>query len=116
MSPTEKKPEYMGEFEQLVFLAIVRLGDKAYGMTVRREIETRTEKRTSLGAVYTTLDRLEAKGYISSFQVNSHPDERQGNPRRFVKAEAPGLAALNNSRRALDAMINGLELGALGAS
>jgi PadR family transcriptional regulator PadR len=85
-----------GEFEQLILLAILRLGENAYGMTVRREIEDRTERRTALGAVYTTLDRLEKKGYVSSWAGSPTP-ERGGRSKRFFKVQALGKAALRNS-------------------
>src|SRR5580658_1894095 len=57
--------EYLGEFEQIVLLALLRLGRNAYGVPVRREIEYRTKRAVSVGALYSTLDRLEAKGYVA---------------------------------------------------
>ena len=57
--------DYLGEFEQIVLLAVARLGDDSYGMEIRREIEARTGRAVSIGAVYATLDRLETKGYVS---------------------------------------------------
>jgi DNA-binding PadR family transcriptional regulator len=96
-----------GEFEQLVLLAILHLGEDAYGMAIRREIEVRTERRTSLGAVYTTLDRLENKGYVSSW-TGSHSPERGGRSKRFFKVQALGKAALRNSAAIRAAMAAGL--------
>jgi len=61
-----KKSNSLGDFEQLVMLALVRIGQGAYGMIVRREIEERTGREVSLGAIYATLDRLEGKGLVSS--------------------------------------------------
>src|ERR1700689_2987032 len=58
--------DYLGEFEHVVILALLRLGDRAYGVTVRQEIEARTGREASIGAVYATLDRLENKGYVKS--------------------------------------------------
>src|SRR5260370_34256801 len=58
--------DYLGEFEQLIVLAILRLSDNAYGMTIRREIEEQTGRQTSIGALYLTLERLEQKGFVSS--------------------------------------------------
>jgi PadR family transcriptional regulator PadR len=58
--------DLLGSLEHIILLALVRLKDNAYGMTVRREIEERTGRNISIGAVYTTLERLEAKGYVSS--------------------------------------------------
>ena len=60
------KGEFLGEFEQLVLIALLRLGDEAYGMAVRREIEARAGRDVSIGAVYATLDRLESKGLVRS--------------------------------------------------
>ena len=56
--------DLLGEFEQIVLLAVARLGAEAYGMEIRREIEQRTERAVTIGAVYATLDRLEEKGYL----------------------------------------------------
>lgn len=89
-----------GSFEQLVLLAILRLGDQAYGMTVRREIEEQTDDSVSLGAVYATLERLEQKGYVSSRAADGGP-ERGGRARRFFTVGSSGLEAL---KRALDAV------------
>jgi len=97
-----------GEFEQLVLLAILHLGENAYGMAIRREIEIRTERRTSLGAVYTTLDRLEKKDYVSSWTGSPTP-ERGGRPKRFFKVQALGRAALRNSAAIRAAMAAGLK-------
>ena len=93
------KPIYLGEFEQLVLLALLRLGQNAYGMRIRREIEERANRRASLGAVYTTLDRLEAKGFVSSW-VGEPTPERGGRAKKFFKIEAPGQAVLRQSVRA----------------
>jgi len=95
------------EFEQLVLLAILHLGENAYGMTIRREIEDRTERRTSLSAVYTTLDRLEKKGYISSWKGAPAP-QRGGRSKRFFKVQTLGKAALRNSATIRAAMAAGL--------
>jgi DNA-binding PadR family transcriptional regulator len=88
-------------------LAVAGLGDAAYGMTVRRSLEERTGHSTSLGAVYSTLDRLEAKGYITSTE-NEGGDERGGRAKRFFKLTAPGLRALNQGIQALDSMRQGV--------
>jgi PadR family transcriptional regulator PadR len=92
------KDDIPGSFEQLVLLAVLRLGEGAYGMTVRRELEMRTGQPVSLGAVYTTLERLESKGYLGSRAAAGGP-EREGRARRFFHVEASGVEAL---RRALD--------------
>jgi PadR family transcriptional regulator, regulatory protein PadR len=84
---------YLGEFEQVVLLAVARLGDDAYGMRIRREIEGRAGRSTSIGAVYATLDRLEAKGY-----VRARDDTSGGRARRFFTVTPAGLAALESAR------------------
>ena len=101
------KPDIPGGFEQLVMLAVTRLGDSAYGMTVRGELETRTGRKVSLGAVYSTLDRLETKGYVSS-KPAAGGEEREGRAKRFFKLTAPGLRALNEGIAALDRMREGV--------
>lgn len=100
-------PDIPGGFEQLVMLAVARLGDNAYGMTVRRSLEERTGRDVSLGAVYSTLDRLEAKGYVSSKEQDGGA-EREGRARRFFRLTAPGLTALNEGILALDRMREGV--------
>jgi DNA-binding PadR family transcriptional regulator len=101
------KQDLPGGFEQLVMLAVARLGQEAYGMTVRAELEARTGRKVSLGAVYSTLDRLESKGYVSSKQSSGGP-EREGRAKRFFRVTAPGLRALNEGIAALDRMREGI--------
>jgi DNA-binding PadR family transcriptional regulator len=99
---------YLGEFEQLVLLAVLRLGSNAYGVPIRREIESRTGRDVARGAVYMTLDRLEDKGYLKSW--HSQPTaERGGRSRRHYELTKTGAAALAESRRALLRMWSGLE-------
>src|SRR5260370_34945840 len=83
----------LGEFEEVVLMAILRLGDNAYGVPIRRLIEDETNRSTSFGALYTTFDRLEKKGYISSRQGGA-TSERGGRSKRYLKVERPGLEAL----------------------
>ena len=101
------KPDLPGGFEQLVMLAVVRLGENAYGMTVRTELEERMSRKVSLGAVYSTLDRLEAKGYITSKPSSGGP-EREGRARRFFRLTATGSRALTDGIAALDRMREGV--------
>ena len=91
------EPVILGEFEHVVLLAVVRLGDTAYGVTIRREIEERTGREPAPGALYTTLDRLEDKGLLTSALGDPTP-ERGGRAKRFVKVSASGMAALNHAR------------------
>jgi DNA-binding PadR family transcriptional regulator len=97
----------LGEFEQAILLAIAHLGDDAYGVTVRREIEARTERTIAIGALYTALERLERKGYVSSSMSDPTP-ERGGRSRRYYTLRAAGAAALKQSRWLLDRMWHGL--------
>jgi len=98
---------YLGSFEQVVLLAILRLREDAYGMRVRQEIETRGGRSVSLGAVYATLDRLETKGYVSSRAGDATP-ARGGRAKRFFRIESSGMAALQRSLRAIATMSEGL--------
>jgi DNA-binding PadR family transcriptional regulator len=102
------KQTYLGEFEMIVLAALLRLGDRAYGVVVRREIEERGGRVVSIGAVYTTLNRLEQKGYVSS-RVGEPTSTRGGRAKRFFKIEAAGAHALDASIRALSCMVDGLE-------
>jgi PadR family transcriptional regulator PadR len=102
------KGTYLGDFEQLVMLALMRLGDRAYGMTVRRQLEEIADRRVSLGAIYATLDRLEDKGLVRSVLAVAGP-ERRGRAKRFFKVNAPGVKALRNSLASLDRMRSGLD-------
>ena len=100
--------EFLGSLEQIVMLAVVRLGSDAYGMTVRREIEERTGREISIGAVYATLERLEAKGYVSSF-TGEATAERGGRAKRCYGLTKPAVQALKGSRRTLLSLWAGLE-------
>jgi len=101
--------EHLGEFEQIVLLAVVRLGDSAYGVPIRREIEKRTQRSLTVGALYRTLDRLEGKGYLASWFSDPSP-ERGGRSKRYFRVEPLGVRALRHSREALAAMWDGVEL------
>lgn len=102
------KGDYLGEFEQIVLAALMRLGDNAYGMSVRREIEERTGRQAAIGAVYTTLERLENKGYISSSEGDPTP-ERGGRAKRFFRIQADGERALRESQETMRRMMTGLK-------
>jgi PadR family transcriptional regulator, regulatory protein PadR len=99
----------LGEFEHLVLLAIVRLGTDAYGSTIRREIEERTGRSIAIGALYTALDRLERKGFVSSSLSDPTP-QRGGRAKRYFRLRPVGAAALQRSREALTRMWSGVEL------
>ena len=101
--------DYLGEFEHIIVLALLRLEDRAYGVTVRQEIEFRIQREVSIGAVYATLDRLETKGYVKSHHGDPTP-ERGGRSKRFFRVTAKGMAAVNRTQRALQSMVEGLDL------
>jgi len=102
------KGDYLGEFEQITLLAVLRLGRNAYGVTVWEEIEKRTGRSAMIGAVYATLERLEAKRYLSS-RIGDPTPERGGKAKRYFKITAQGVAALERSRRMLSSMWAGLD-------
>lgn len=106
---TVAKGDYLGEFEQIVLVALLRLGRNAYGMAVRREIEERTGRQVSIGAVYATLERLEAKGYVGSFAGEPTP-ERGGRAKRFFRIETDGRRALKESQESMRKMMAGLKM------
>jgi DNA-binding PadR family transcriptional regulator len=97
----------LGEFEQLILLAILQLDGDVYGVPIVEEIKRRTGRSVSRSAVYVTLRRLEEKGLVSSWMGDPTP-ERGGKPRRCVKVEPEGLRLLHESRHALDQMWRGL--------
>ena len=82
----------LGEFEYLMLTAAARLGEDAYGAAIRQEIEDATGTPCSLGALYTTLDRLEAKGFIKTWMGAPTP-QRGGRPKRMVRVTAKGIQA-----------------------
>ena len=82
----------LGEFEYLMLTAVARLGDEAYGVAIRQTIEEATGRACSLGALYTTLDRLEAKGLIDTYMGDPTP-QRGGRPKRMVRITASGARA-----------------------
>ena len=103
--------DYLGEFEQMVLLSIMRLGDGAYGLAIRDELETVAGRRPSSGSLYTTLDRMERKGLLES-KAGEASASRGGRPRRYVRITSAGQAMLAKSRQRLLALWDGLE-GAL---
>jgi DNA-binding PadR family transcriptional regulator len=105
---------YIGEFEQMLLLAVLRLGNDAYGVRLMEELDTAIGRRVSRGSVYVTLDRLEDKGWLTS-QVSGARPERGGRPRRIVSVTPEGLEQLRRSRAALITLWDGLE-EALGPS
>jgi len=100
--------DYLGEFEHIVLLAVLRLDDGAYGVTVRKEIEACIKRIVSIGAIYATLDRLQEKGYVQSRFGDPTP-ERGGRSKRFFRVTAQGVSAVNRTHRALSRLTEGLD-------
>ena len=99
---------FLGDFEQMVLAAVLRLGEGAYGAAILTEIETRTGRRVSSGSLYVTLDRIEQKGLIETWRGDPTP-ERGGRPRRYVRVTRSGLEALRDVRQALLNLWHGIE-------
>ena len=99
----------IGEFEQLVLLAILRLEDGAYGVSVRRELEQCARRKTTPGALYTTLDRLERKGLIRARTGEPTP-ERGGRAKRFYTVTKSGKARVVAAQMSFRRMLSGLDL------
>jgi DNA-binding PadR family transcriptional regulator len=99
---------YIGEFEQVVLLAVLRCGGQAFGLDVRREIEASTGRDVSRGAFYTTLDRLEAKGLVE-WTPDPAVRGRGGLPQRRFRVTAAGVRELRATRQALLTLWQGLD-------
>ena len=104
------EPEVLGEFEQLVLLAVLRLEETAYAVTIRREIERRSGRPVSRGAIYVTLGRLSDKGYLES-RMGEPTAARGGRAKRLYRVTASGVVALKSCLAALDRMRAGLPAG-----
>jgi PadR family transcriptional regulator len=102
-------PINLGEFEQLILLAILRLRDDAYGVTIRAELANRAGRTVAPGAMYTALDRLESKGLIASRMSDPTP-QRGGRAKRHVTVTAAGMKALTRSVQAYERLLDGLNL------
>ena len=100
--------EHLGEFETLTLLALLRLGDNGYGAAIRREIEERTGRDVALGAIYTTFDRMERKGYVTS-RMGAPSAVRGGRRKKLYRLEPAGEAALSRSYQVMQRMTEGLE-------
>ena len=98
----------LGEFEQLVLLAVLRLKDGASGTSISTELDEKADRRVTRGALYSALDRLEAKGYLT-WQVEESTPERGGHPARLFSVTELGLEALRGHQRALRELAEGLD-------
>jgi PadR family transcriptional regulator PadR len=112
------KNDHLGEFEQLALLAVLRLGEAAYGATIQEELDRTAGRSSAISSIYITLTRLEAKGLVRSWLEAPSEDEegadgkakrRGGRPRRYFAINAEGLEALKASRDMLLNMWDGVE-------
>ena len=104
----KKSALVLGDFEQLVLMGVLRLEDSAYGAAIRQEIHARSGRDVSINAVYTTLDRLEVKGFLRSWDGEPTP-QRGGRRRKFYALRPAGVAALRQAYRAFTTMADGLQ-------
>ena len=105
--------DYLTDFEMMLLLATLRVGDDAYGVTIAREIEASGERTVMLGAVYTGLDRLEANGLVAS-TVGSPTPERGGRAKRYFRVTPAGMKAIRQAKRSFTRLwsdVPGLEGG-----
>ena len=100
----------LGELEQLVLLAVLQVGNEAYGVPVQQEIERRARRELTLGTIYKTLSRLETKGLVDS-RVGEPTAERGGRAKRFYTVTAAGRRAVRQSLATLRRMSLGLDVG-----
>lgn len=107
------KGDFLGEFEQMVLLAVLREGEDGYGMSIRREIEERVRRDVSIGAVYATLSRLERKGLVRSWEGEATP-VRGGRARKHFSVTGEGARALRTSRAMMDRLWDGVDLSPYG--
>jgi DNA-binding PadR family transcriptional regulator len=99
--------DYLGNFELMVLLALIRLGEDAYGVPISREIEDRSGREVALGSVYATLERLEGKGLVSS-ELGAPTPERGGRAKRYFRVTAKGLREARETQRVLKKLWQGL--------
>lgn len=102
-------PINLGEFEQVILLAILRLRDNAYGVTIRAELADRAGRTVAPGALYTALERLETKALITSRMSDPTP-QRGGRAKRHVTVTAAGVEALTRAVHAYERLMDGLNL------
>ena len=109
--PEMTKRDSLGELEHIILLALIRLKESAYGVMIREEIAERTGRDISYGAIYTALERLERKGFVTARLGEATP-ERGGRAKKYFRIDAPGILALKNSRAVIEQMWDGVALPA----
>ncbi len=98
---------YLGEFEQLILFSVLQLGDDAYGVAIRENIEQRTGRVVSSGAIYTALGRMERRGFVTS-RVGEATAGKAGRPRKYYAMELAGARALRDTYATIQAISGGL--------
>ena len=101
------KPNYLGEFELLVMLTVIRLGEGAYGVPIAGEIEQQTGRGVAFGTVYSTLERLQKKGFVRSDLGDATP-ERGGRAKRYFRVTPTGLRTVRETKQTLSRLWRGL--------
>ena len=101
------KRDYLGHLELMVMLVLIRLGEKAYGIPIAHEIETKGGREISLGSIYATLDRLETKGLVSS-ELGEPTPERGGRAKKYFSVTAKGVREVRETQRLLKQLWQGL--------
>lgn len=106
MSGNEK---FLGEFEQMAMLALIHLGSEAYGAAIRQLLAEQVDRTVAIGALYSTLERLERKGMVES-RLGEATAQRGGRPKRYFKVTAQGHSALKRARQAMDTLWQGVSI------
>lgn len=99
----------LGEFEELVLLAIAGMGDQAYAVAIQQRLKQRTSRTATMGAIYTVLDRLVQKGYVESWLGKATP-QRGGRPKRYYRIMGAGMAALTDMRQARERLWEDIDI------
>lgn len=107
--------KFLGEFEQVVLLALLKLKDQAYGASIRTLLHEDIQRDVALGALYSTLERMEKKGLVSS-KLGESTAQRGGRPKRFFTVTADGTKALKLAKQAMDTMWHGIDMQMCGGS
>jgi len=102
-----RKGEYLGNFDLMLLLALMRLGDDAYGVTIARELEDQTGREVVVASVYATLDRLQERRLVASRLGDATP-ERGGRAKRYFRITGAGLREVRDARRSLMNLWSGL--------
>ena len=102
-------PKTLGEFENIVLLALLRLDSNAYGAAIRQLLQSEISRDVALGALYSTLERMEKKGLVVS-KLGEATAQRGGRPKRFFSVTAEGKSALIQTKQAIDTMWQGVSL------